>query len=465
MKKIYVFGLAIAAVAALASCNKENTIEEPNNLVTLEVSTEKVEDPETKVSIVESGSNFYLNWQTTDSFTMGNSNRETQQVFTIGSASGTNATFSGTLPDASGGSTTNYIAAFNVNSVSGSNVRATIPVTQDYATSGALATNCLLVAREDGITVGSLSTLHFKTMNAFMKFSLTKGDAAGGSSTDYSSHMYVRSIVVETIADGEYISGRFGISKTASDWDTSDYAEVVTASASKKVTLNCVTTDFTNGVDLSDVAKDFYVAIAYGDYSKGLRVTITVENGAGKYGKFVKTISKDKTYSIARNTLRALPTLEVNPTDAVPEITLWSENWNGGTAGDAPSAYLSGSHSGTYVYSGSVTYTQNSDSNVVLYDEALAGGTSPELFLKKSGSRSWTVSGIPTAGAEKVQVTYKANNGNNAVTCSTAGTSITGSSGDYVVTTGGAATLTLVFANTSSKATRIDDIVVKVTND
>lgn len=475
MKKINYFGLAIVAVAALAACNKEiNVLEEvkqDNNsvvvnepkIVSLSVTTENTDDEDTKVSISESGSVFYLNWQGTETFTVGNTNRSTSSTFSIGSYSGRNATFSGTLPDAAGSSTTNYIAAFNLNSVEASgNIRATIPVIQDYAAGGVVSTNCLLVAREDGVEVDKLSSLNFKTMNAFLKFTLSKGTAAAGSSNDYSSHMYVRDIVVETIADDEAIAGRFGISKTAADWYTGAYAEEVAGNLSEKVTLNCVTSSFANGVDLADSDQVFYVAIAYKDYSKGLRVIVTVENGAGKYGKFVKTISKNKTYSVARNTIRALPTLTVNPNDADPEITLWSEDWTGGTASDSPSAYMSGTHTGFYKYSGTVTYTQSSASNVKLYAETNAGGTSPELYIKKSAT--WTISGIPTNGAKTLSLTYKCGNSNSRVTLSGAtAATISGSPKAYIITPSTDGTINLVFS-ASGGNTRVDDIVLKVTN-
>lgn len=81
--------------------------------------------------------------------------------------------------------------------------------------------------------------------------------------------------------------------------------------------------------------------------------------------------------------------------------TLWSETWTGGDANEQPSAY---GFEGTTVYGGgTLTYT-NSSANTKLYDEALAGGTAPELLLSKS-NQTWTIGGIPTGGAAEMSLT------------------------------------------------------------
>lgn len=461
MKKIYAFA-AFAAALSMLACNKENGTDSPKGeIISVDVSYEDpIEDPDTKLSISESGTKFTLLFDGTESMTVGNTSNSTTTSFSTSSSGSRSATFTGSLPSVTG-TKTDYIGIVSTfGSVAAAGIRASVAHNQTY-NGASVASSSLLVGRTDDCTVGNLSDVSLKTMNAYLKFSLIKGSAAPGSSNNYASHMYVKNIVVESV-NGEQIAGKFGIAKTGSDWADSyiDDAGIAAGDKKDKITLDCTNNGASAGVDLSAAATDFYIAIAFGTYAKGLKVTINVQNAKdGDTGKIEAYISKNSSYDIARNTIVAMPALTVNPEDT-SEIILWSESWDGGTDGSTPTEYLSGSHSGMTLYSGSVSYTQSA--STTLKTESLAGGSSPELYMAKSGSRSFTVSGIPTAGASTVSVSYKANNGNNTVTCSTAGTSVSGSSGSFEVTTGGASTLTLVFANTGSKATRIDDIVVAV---
>ena len=140
---------------------------------------------------------------------------------------------------------------------------------------------------------------------------------------------------------------------------------------------------------------------------------------------------------------------------------MWSETWTGATtatSADANATPSANYGAGTTVYgSGTVTYAQSANSVYVRNDE-LAGGSKPELLL--TGSQTWTISNIPTGNATELSLTYKSNNTKSSVTCSTAGTSISGSSKSYVITTGGATTITLVFS--ASGNSRIDDVELKV---
>jgi len=344
MKKITTISLAFIS-AIFFSCNKEQDVltresekehieEEVIAPVTVKVTTEFAEDSSTKVTIEETGSKFNLNWEGTESFVVANSNNTNASkganTFTVSSYSGIEAEFTGTLPDAGSG-TVNYIGAFNFVSSTDSYVRAEIPATQTYSPGGAVATNCLLVARADNCSVGTLGTLNFKTMNSFMKFSLKKGSAATGSSNDYTK-MYVQSIKIETVQDGEAIAGRFGFRKEG-DWGTA-YDETVTSEKKSLITLNCVTGTYTDGVELSDSDTDFYISVAFGTYTKGLKVTITVKNQGGDYGTYERTISKNSSYVISRNQLIAMPSLTVNPDDVSVETYTLINRVANLTAGD-----------------------------------------------------------------------------------------------------------------------------------
>ena len=146
---------------------------------------------------------------------------------------------------------------------------------------------------------------------------------------------------------------------------------------------------------------------------------------------------------------------------AAVNTVLWSEDWTGSTTATSGSNSATPSANygnGTTVYnSGTVTYTQSANTVYVRNDD-YAGGEKPELML--SSGKTWTISNIPTGGAVDLTLTYKSNNAKSSVTCSTSGTSVSGSSTSYTITTGGAETITLVFG--CSGNTRIDDVSLTV---
>ncbi len=140
--------------------------------------------------------------------------------------------------------------------------------------------------------------------------------------------------------------------------------------------------------------------------------------------------------------------------------TLWGETWTGGEANETPSAY---GFEGTTVYGGAtLTYAQSS-TNTKLYEEALAGGESPELLLSKS-NQTWTISNIPTGQATGMALTFKSNKTTFDVTSTTTGITISGSQKSWTIAaTSSVTTFNLTIKNTSSSNARIDDIVLSVT--
>ena len=364
MKKIYTFGLAIVAIAALAACNKINVektpideVEKVQEVITVNVSTEDVCDNSTKVTVSESGDKFYLNWQGTETFGVANSTttNTSSSPWTITSYSGRNANITGTLPTASG-STTNYVVCNNLFSSASGVARVVVPANQSY--NGAnISQNCLLVARADDSTVGTLPDIEFKTMNAFMKLSLVKGSAAPGSTNDYTK-MYVQNITVEAIGN-EDIAGRFEISKTAIDW-TDNYSGTVAGQMTSKVTLDCTVINV-KGEELSALAKDFYLAIAFGTYASGLKITINVQNQDGDAGTVEKTFGTTSGISIDRNTMRALSSLTVNPVDAAAPDT-YTLITDPGDIASGEKYLLAGYRNSKYhLWTGSITTTTNKD--------------------------------------------------------------------------------------------------------
>ena len=180
-------------------------------------------------------------------------------------------------------------------------------------------------------------------------------------------------------------------------------------------------------------------------------------------------ISKNASITIPRNKMIRMHELSVSPEDVASEIICWSENWNGGAANQTPAAYLaSDSHTGTVVYNNqAITYAQSTESTKLYTGTMSAGGIEPELLLckkaKDAAPHTWTITGIPTAGGTSLSLTYKTNYASRiSVTSTTEGVTITGSSPSYTISTGGAATINLVFSNTTTSNVRIDDIVLKV---
>lgn len=391
MKKIVLVVSAFIAALVISSCNKENTVDslKPTQIL---ASSELPDDAQTKVNIVEDGSNFTLEWDGDESVTIANSTNSTYSAFEVKSSTKTSAVLTGILPAVTG-STTNYIAATNYVSTTTDYVRATLPANQTYAADGALANNCILFSRVDDATVGTLSSLSFKTMNSFMKFQLKKGSAQAPSSTVY-THMYVQSIKVETIADGEAIAGRFGFNRTG-EWG-SVYNEVVNANKSSSVTLNCVTPSLADGVELdSSTATDFYVAIAFGTYSKGLRVTITVKNQDGDLGTFVKTISNGSSYVVNRNKMIEMPELVVTPSDLVADTYTLIDRIGDLDAGDY---FMCAIKDGYQAFTGGMSnYTSggNADTEAVTYytaTGALDYTNAVVVTLTKVGTNQYTIS-------------------------------------------------------------------------
>ncbi len=183
-----------------------------------------------------------------------------------------------------------------------------------------------------------------------------KGSKAAGSFNDYTK-MYVQNITVETLGT-ENVAGRFEISKTAADWMDA-YSGTVDGSMSNKVILDCTTVN-AKGEELSDVAKDFYVAVAFDTYAAGLKVTVNVQNQDGDAGTYERTIGTSGGITIARNALLAMPEVTVNPGDAVAPITYALIDDPADV--EAGTYYLAAKYSGKYyLWTGAITTSTNKD--------------------------------------------------------------------------------------------------------
>lgn len=166
-------------------------------------------------------------------------------------------------------------------------------------------------------------------------------------------------------------------------------------------------------------------------------------------------------------------------TPAAVGTTLFSEDFSSYSADDVPDGSVT-TAIGRVVYGGAnVTYTctdGESGSATKVVAEALATGTSPEIFIGKYGSGgstggSFSITGIPSGGAQEITVSFKQNK--QKLKVAVAGTGYTSAgvdakpaaagsvSFDITVADGAAATFDLTFSVYSSNV-RVDDILVTV---
>lgn len=167
-------------------------------------------------------------------------------------------------------------------------------------------------------------------------------------------------------------------------------------------------------------------------------------------------ISSEKTF------YAVFATSSANP---LAGTVIWDEPFTGFSANDVPTA----KSTGATVYNSTVlTYACSNGSGngtTKIYAETLAGGTSPELLVAKSGG-SLTVSNIPTAGQTQLTLSYKANNA-LAITSGTSGVtigdpSVSGTTYTHTITISQSPSATnnfsLVFTKSTTGNARLDDI-------
>lgn len=170
--------------------------------------------------------------------------------------------------------------------------------------------------------------------------------------------------------------------------------------------------------------------------------------------------------------------------DAAVGDVLWAEDFSGYSANDVPSGSITNSHTGTTVYSGTLTYTSvngtktsgstNGGQTKIWENASTKSGESPELLVGKNGSGKgalngyFSVSGIPNGGATAITVAYTTNAKTLNVTVS--GDGYTGSyqsttkddhSFDISVDEDADDTFTLTFTAAGDNV-RLDDISVVV---
>lgn len=132
-------------------------------------------------------------------------------------------------------------------------------------------------------------------------------------------------------------------------------------------------------------------------------------------------------------------------------IEIWSEDWSGGSANDMPDKVNSSCLA--------------SNSGTKLFNEKLATGTAPELLLKSKDALVIAISDLKGCSGD-LNFQFKSNNTNNTVSSSTAGVTVGALSTSNKVRSckitvpQGTNSLVIIISNTTSKNTRLDDIVL-----
>ena len=167
--------------------------------------------------------------------------------------------------------------------------------------------------------------------------------------------------------------------------------------------------------------------------------------------------------TVARNQMIIAPALNCDPA-----IVLWRESFtnyaNATTWASATAMSVGGSFDAEKY--GDATITYQTEGSTSVRNGTNAGGTSPELSFGKTTPNTFTVAGIPTNGANSMQLTFNAQADCITVSSPTDGVSVTGLSYNSTdklytatVTNTGASTFTLSFNNTDlSDYKRIDNV-------
>lgn len=205
----------------------------------------------------------------------------------------------------------------------------------------------------------------------------------------------------------------------------------------------------------------FYIALkpftAPASSSITVKVKVASPRGEGRHTK-VFNLNSERVFSAGK-----IKTVKVNyDTPLVSEAVLWSETWGAAENNTLPSQY---DKSGTTVFGGgSVTYSETGGTK--LYNGSL---NETNLLIGKNKG-TFTVSGIPTAGASSAVLTFISNHKapNEYALSSTSGItigqmSITGTELPFTVKVDisipqGLNVFDLTFTNKKSRNVRIDDI-------
>ena len=400
--------IAFTALAAiLAGCAKDIDNQNPNPEETLVVLRASVPDDGTRVSADNAGA---FCWQVGDKVSVLNTSNNVFEFATVTGGTSvdfSSATFTGTL-----------------------STEAFYPASENHA-SGKFYLEPSFVWSSDASMMPMLGTVNtskltasFKPVGSVLKLICFNVDATA------------RKLVVSS--DTKKLNGEF---------TPSGDPKVITTAA-KGASDNTVTITFGDGHPTNMV---FYIPLPTGDLGK---LTFVMKNSSDVNVSDPKETKGN--VEISRNQIIVAPAL-----NCAPATVLVSEDFSSYSADDVPSGTVNG-----------VVYTcVNGGSNTKIWEEEVAGGSSPEILIGKS-TGTFTISDIDCDGVSVMTLTFKKNNKALTVTA-TDGITITGAtsgSGTKTITltndgTGTPKTPLSSFALTLSAGSdnvRVDDILLTI---
>lgn len=378
MKKYSI--ILLTAVLAIAGCNKENTV--PNVSHKYPVFSCEMEEV-TKTGL---GASNTVLWTADDRVAVFNKTTGLQQY--KANAGGSATTELIPVGDPAAGTDITAVVAFYPYSSAAScsesegtfTVSTSVPAEQVYKAGsfGEGAAPMMAVISPD-----AEDKTKFKFRNVFgcLKLQFT----GAGS---------VKSITVQG-NNNEALAGNIAVSMTADGTPT--YA--FTGDPSTSVTLNCG-----DGMALSETATPFYISLPCGEYSKGIKLTVTMTDGNSR------VIATGGKLVIGRSAIQ--------PMDACKLVTIVTEDVNNkpfnikfcnscyaytkcyGNGGSSVKTFDQGVESVYYTYDGQGNATEHKnlyskEGSTLIYDHNSSwfggmGGYSPKLLVDGKNDTGWT---------------------------------------------------------------------------
>ena len=281
------------------------------------------------------------------------------------------------------------------------------------------------------------ATVYYTTDGSDPTTSNNAGSGAGSVEVTLSNSATVKAVaylngIYSEILEKNYTFtvGAPTFSPTAGEFYT-DYVDVTISSATSGATIY-YTTDGSEPTTSSD------------EYSTPVHITHTT------------TI---KALAVFNGQSSTVTTGQFKKVKAIGAVTVWSEDWTGGTT--ATSAEASAQPTSLVNGTGTVVYDYTDASGSYLRADNYATGTSPELFLKSADTWKVTVT-LPAGTIGNLTLSYLSNNNKISVSTSTSGATIgtaeaSGNSYTYPITLSTASNeIVLEFA--ASGNTRLDNI-------
>ena len=283
MKKLfYTFGAALVMLASVSCEKKDNSAKE-----------EPSRDEKVNMTFTAAANSAAERTTVTDGTTVVWSDGDAIRVFANGETSGdvcdmtseagkTYATFEGQC--AKQGPWTAIYPAFDGATYSDGAITFTMPAEQTYAE------NTFAQGAMPCVAYSETTEFTFNHSFGVLKLSLKLASGKTGS---------VKSITVTTKGT-EKLNGTFTVTPK-----TSATAAKSGTDGTNAITLNCVTGEYEEGVELSEIAKDFWIVVPAGAFANGFDVEITTIDDK------IATLSTENDNTIKVGEIKPMPEKEI----------------------------------------------------------------------------------------------------------------------------------------------------------